>query len=93
MNHKAIRVTRVRLLHLVVLVAIAVTGSAGPATAQTHSVSVTPQGLRLEERLGNGKRLVQVNVQTEAELYEWAGKFLQRDLQNGWERMPDERHD
>ncbi len=54
----------------------------------TYSVSVTPQGLRL----GNGKRLVQVNVQTEAELYKWADKFLQRDLQNGWERMPDERH-
>ena len=32
----------------------------------TYSVSVTPQGLRLEERLGS-KRLVQVNVQTEAE--------------------------
>ena len=58
----------------------------------TYSVSVTPQGLRLEERLGS-KRLVQVNVQTEAELYKWADKFLQLDLQNGWERMPDERHD
>ena len=42
----------------------------------TYSVSVTPQGLRLEDRL-DGKRLAQVNVQTEAELYEWAYKFLQ----------------
>ena len=50
----------------------------------TCSVYRTPQGLRLEESINEGKPFVQVTVKTTEELYALADTFRQQDIEDGW---------
>ncbi len=50
----------------------------------TCSVRRTPEGLRLEESINEGKPFLQLTTQTEDELYTLAETVRQQDIEDGW---------